>query len=241
MSHLEHGDLLERAHLVLRDDGLFAVGPRAPRPWWAPLAHRHVLRQRARRDHHPAACTTCGARSPRSGSSGSGSDRTRGCRAPAPGSSSTFRPRVVDREGCRAGPDGRAGGSGRPRPAGSGAPGQRPSPCSRGAVMLRGTILARRSPANAGPRNRSPSGRRANRTSDVRTWTALGIPAGRGRPDHQAHPSGPAYSLTIDDARSKVDELRELVPRQPRVRSPAEPELPDRGDLAPHVGARAGW
>ena len=48
--HLEHADLLQRAHLVLRDDGVLAavaaagaLGRRG--------ADRHVLRQRPRGDH----------------------------------------------------------------------------------------------------------------------------------------------------------------------------------------------
>ena len=49
--HLEHADLLQRAHLVLRDDGVLAVGRRAG-ALGRRGAHRHVLRQRARRDHH---------------------------------------------------------------------------------------------------------------------------------------------------------------------------------------------
>ena len=47
--HLEHPDLLERPHVVLTDDRIFAIGrPRAPA---GSRAHRDVLGQGARRDH----------------------------------------------------------------------------------------------------------------------------------------------------------------------------------------------
>jgi len=47
--HLQHADLLQRAHLVLRDDRLFAAGAGS---LGGRGAHRHVLPQGTRRDHN---------------------------------------------------------------------------------------------------------------------------------------------------------------------------------------------
>ena len=66
----------------------------------------------------------------------------------------------------------------------------------------------------------------------------LRIPPGEADRITKLIPSGPAYSLTIPEAVQKVDELRELVQGEPGLPAAGGPELADRGDLAPHVGAR---
>ena len=66
----------------------------------------------------------------------------------------------------------------------------------------------------------------------------LKIPPGEADKLTKLIPSGPAFSLTIPEAVQKVDELRELVKGNPLVRAADGPERPDRGDLAPPVGAR---
>ena len=67
----------------------------------------------------------------------------------------------------------------------------------------------------------------------------LRIPPRRGRPHHQADPSGPAYSLTIAEAVREGGRDEGPGARQPRLPAPASQlELAHRGHLAPHVGAR---
>ena len=63
-------------------------------------------------------------------------------------------------------------------------------------------------------------------------------PAGRGRPDHQADPVGPG--VQPHDPRGGEEGRRAAGPGegQPGLSAAGGPELADRGDLAPHVGAR---
>ncbi len=66
----------------------------------------------------------------------------------------------------------------------------------------------------------------------------LKIPPGEADRITKLIPSGPAYSLTIPEAVQEGGRAAGAGEGQPGLPAAGGPELPDRGDLAPHVGAR---